>query len=224
MLNYGTVIITAVFDGGHLASILTTINVMTWTVLISTVIGFVLAVVMNVTKEDGLHPNRYVSQALDFLINLIRSFPFVILMVSLIPVTRFVTVPPSASRPPIFPLCITMAPYMGRLIQSHMEQVSKETIEAAKSFGASTFQIIWHVDYRGVHPRHLLCHLLCHSGRPSTPPPLPAWVGAGGLGNVAIRYGYNNFNDTIMYSTVAILVVLVQLIQFVGNTVYKKLK
>ena len=116
---------------------LTTINVMTWTVLISTVVGFVLAVVMNITKEDGLHPNRYISRTLDFLINLIRSFPFVILMVSLIPVTRFITGSSIGVKAAIFPLCITMAPYMGRLIQSHMEQVSKETIEAAKSFGAT---------------------------------------------------------------------------------------
>ena len=202
---------------------LTTINGMTWTVLISTVIGFVLAVVMNVTKEDGLHPNRYVSQALDFLINLIRSFPFVILMVSLIPVTRFVTGSSIGVKAAIFPLCITMAPYMGRLIQSHMEQVSKETIEAAKSFGASTFQIIWHVIIVESIPgiSSVICFATVAALNAST---TAGMVGAGGLGNVAIRYGYNNFNDTIMYSTVAILVVLVQLIQFVGNTVYKKLK
>ena len=144
-------------------------------------------------------------------------------MVSLIPVTRFVTGSSIGVKAAIFPLCITMAPYMGRLIQSHMEQVSKETIEAAKSFGASTFQIIWHVIIVESIPgiSSVICFATVAALNAST---TAGMVGAGGLGNVAIRYGYNNFNDTIMYSTVAILVVLVQLIQFVGNTVYKKLK
>lgn len=202
---------------------LTTMNVMTWTVLISTVIGFVLAIIMDICKDDGLHPNRMVSRILDFLINLIRSFPFVILMVSLIPVTRFVTGSSIGVKAAIFPLCITMSPYMARLIQSHMDQVSKEAIEAAKSFGASTFQIIWHVIIVEAIPG--ISSVICFSAVAALNASTTAgMVGAGGLGNVAIRYGYNNFNDTIMYSTVAILVVLVQIIQLIGNTIYRKLK
>lgn len=202
---------------------LTTMNVMTWTVLISTVVGFALAIIMDICKDDGLHPNRMVSRILDFLINLIRSFPFVILMVSLIPVTRFVTGSSIGVKAAIFPLCITMSPYMARLIQSHMDQVSKEAIEAAKSFGASTFQIIWHVIIVEAIPG--ISSVICFSAVAALNASTTAgMVGAGGLGNVAIRYGYNNFNDTIMYSTVAILVVLVQIIQLIGNTVYKKLK
>ena len=202
---------------------LTTMNVMTWTVLISTVVGFALALIMDNCKDDGLHPNRMVSRILDFLINLIRSFPFVILMVSLIPVTRFVTGSSIGVKAAIFPLCITMSPYMARLIQSHMDQVSKEAIEAAKSFGASTFQIIWHVIIVEAIPG--ISSVICFSAVAALNASTTAgMVGAGGLGNVAIRYGYNNFNDTIMYSTVAILVVLVQIIQLIGNTVYKKLK
>ena len=202
---------------------LTTLTVMFWTVLISTVIGFILAIIMDITKEDGLHPNRYVSRMLDFFINLIRSFPFVILMVSLIPVTRFVTGSSIGVKAAIFPLCITMSPYMARLIQSHMDQVSKETIEAAKSFGASTFQIIWHVIIVEAIPG--ISSVIIFSAVAALNASTTAgMVGAGGLGNVAIRYGYNNFNDAIMYSTVAIMVVLVQIIQFIGNSIYKKLK
>jgi len=200
-----------------------TMTVMAWTVLISTVIGFILAIIMDISKEDGLHPNPTVSRILDFSINLIRSFPFVILMVSLIPVTRFVTGSSIGVKAAIFPLCITMSPYMARLIQSHMDGVSKETIEAAKSFGASTFQIIWHVIIVEAIPG--ISSVICFSAVAALNASTTAgMVGAGGLGNVAIRYGYNNFNDTIMYSTVAILVVLVQIIQFIGNSIYKKLK
>ena len=202
---------------------LTTMTVMAWTVLISTVVGFILAVIMDVSKEDGLHPNPLISRVMDFLINLIRSFPFVILMVSLIPVTRFITGSSIGVKAAIFPLCITMSPYMARLIQGHMDQVSREAIEAAKSFGASTFQIIWHVILVEAIPgiSYVICFRAVAALNEST---TAGMVGAGGLGNVAIRYGYNNFNDTIMYSTVAILVILVQLIQFIGNKIYNKLK
>lgn len=200
-----------------------TMTVMAWTVLISTVIGFILAIIMDISKEDGLHPNPTISRILDFCINLIRSFPFVILMVSLIPVTRFVTGSSIGVKAAIFPLCITMSPYMARLIQSHMDGVSKETVEAAKSFGASTFQIIWHVIIVEAIPG--ISSVICFSAVAALNASTTAgMVGAGGLGNVAIRYGYNNFNDAIMYSTVAILVVLVQIIQLIGNTIYKKLK
>lgn len=200
-----------------------TMTVMAWTVLISTIVGFILAIVLEVTKDDGLHPNRYLYRVLDVLINIIRSFPFVILMVSLIPLTRFVTGSSIGVKAAIFPLCITMSPYMGRLIQGHMEQVNKEVVEAAKSFGASTFQIIWHVIIVEAIPG--ISSVICFSAVAALNASTTAgMVGAGGLGNVAIRYGYNNFNDAIMYSTVAILVVLVQLIQFIGNRIYKKLK
>ena len=201
----------------------TTLQIMFFTVLISFFVGMIIAIILHVTRPEGLRPNRFVYRTIDVIINLVRSFPFVILMVSLIAVTRFITGSSIGVKAAIFPLCITMAPYMGRLIQSHMEQVSKETIEAAKSFGASTFQIIWHVIIVESIPgiSSVICFATVAALNAST---TAGMVGAGGLGNVAIRYGYNNFNDTIMYSTVAILVVLVQLIQFIGNTVYKKLK
>ncbi|MEG1621680.1 MAG: methionine ABC transporter permease, partial [Oscillospiraceae bacterium] len=162
-------------------------------------------------------------RTMDIIINLIRSFPFVILIVSLIPVTRFLTGSSIGVQAAIFPLCVSMSPYMGRLIQTHMDQVSKETIEAAKSFGASTWQIIWHIILVESIPgiSSVICFATVAALNATT---VAGMVGAGGLGNVAIRYGYNEFNDGIMYSTVAILIVLVQLIQFTGNKIYNKLK
>ena len=200
-----------------------TLQVLFFTVIISTCVGFVIAIILDVTRPDGMHPSKFFHGCMDTLINLIRSFPFVILMVSLIPVTRFVTGSSIGVKAAIFPLCIMMSPYMGRLFQSHMEQVSKETIEAAKSFGASPAQIIWHVVLVEAVPgiSSVICFATIAALNATT---VAGMVGAGGLGNVAIRYGYQNFNDVIMYSTVAILVVLVQLFQFVGNIVYKKLK
>lgn len=201
----------------------TTMQVMFFTVLISFFVGMVIAVILHVTRPEGLRPNRFVYRALDILINLIRSFPFVILMVSLIPVTRFLTGSSIGVKAAIFPLCVSMSPYMGRLIQSHMDEVSREVVEAAKSFGASTFQIIWHVIIVESIPG--IASVVCFATVAALGATTAAgMVGAGGLGNIAIRYGYNNFNDQIMYSTVAILVVLVQIIQLIGNAVYKKLR
>ncbi|MEG0898150.1 MAG: methionine ABC transporter permease [Oscillospiraceae bacterium] len=202
---------------------LTTLQVLCFTVSISTVIGFGIAVLLNITRPEGLHPNRNIYRTMDIIINLIRSFPFVILIVSLIPVTRFLTGSSIGVQAAIFPLCVSMSPYMGRLIQTHMDQVSKETIEAAKSFGASTWQIIWHIILVESIPgiSSVICFATVAALNATT---VAGMVGAGGLGNVAIRYGYNEFNDGIMYSTVAILIVLVQLIQFTGNKIYNKLK
>lgn len=99
----------------------------------------------------------------------------------------------------------------------------KETIEAARSFGASPAQIIWHITLVEAVPG--ICSVICFATIAAlNATTIAGMVGAGGLGNVAIRYGYQNFNDKIMYSTVAILIVLVQIIQFIGNRIYNKLK
>ena len=200
-----------------------TMEVLFFTVIISTIIGFIIAIILDITRPDGMYPNKIFFNIMDTFINLIRSFPFVILMVSLIPLTRFITGSSIGVKAAIFPLCVTMSPYMGRLFQSLMEQVSKETIEAARSFGASPAQIIWHITLVEAVPG--ICSVICFATIAAlNATTIAGMVGAGGLGNVAIRYGYQNFNDKIMYSTVAILIVLVQIIQFIGNRIYNKLK
>ena len=200
-----------------------TMEVLFFTVIISTIIGFIIAIILDITRPDGMYPNKIFFNIMDTFINLIRSFPFVILMVSLIPLTRFITGSSIGVKAAIFPLCVTMSPYMGRLFQSYMEQVSKETIEAARSFGASPAQIIWHITLVEAVPG--ICSVICFATIAAlNATTIAGMVGAGGLGNVAIRYGYQNFNDKIMYSTVAILIVLVQIIQFIGNRIYNKLK
>ena len=136
-----------------------TMEVLFFTVIISTIIGFIIAIILDITRSDGMYPNKIFFNIMDTIINLIRSFPFVILMVSLIPLTRFITGSSIGVKAAIFPLCVTMSPYMGRLFQSHMEQVSKETIEAARSFGASPAQIIWHITLVEAVPG--ICSVIC---------------------------------------------------------------
>lgn len=200
-----------------------TMRILIATTILSVFAGFILAVVLTVTKKDGLRPNKIIYGILDFIINIVRSFPFIILLVSLVPVTRFFMGSSIGEKAAIFPLTVSMAPFVARLIASHLDEVDGQLIEAAKSFGASTWQILWHVIVVEAVPgvSTVICFTFV-SGLSATT--AAGMVGAGGLGSLAIRYGYQNFNDMIMYSTVFILVVLVQIIQLIGNVVYKKLK
>lgn len=193
------------------------------TVFIATVIGFLIAMILTLTKEDGLMPNKIVFKLFDVIINIIRSFPFLILMVSLVPVTRFIMGTSIGERAAIFPLTVSMAPSVARLIFSHMDNVNKQLVEAAQSFGALPRQIMWHVIVVEAVPGIVsVISFTMVIGLGATT--AAGMVGAGGLGSVAMRYGYSNFNDKIMYSTVLLLVILVQIIQLVGDYIYKKVK
>ncbi len=193
------------------------------TVFFATVIGFLIAMILTVTKEDGIRPNKVIFKIFDITINIIRSFPFLILMVSLVPVTRFIMGTSIGERAAIFPLTVSIAPSVARLIFSHMDNVNKQLVEAAQSFGALPSQILWHVIVVESVPGIVsVISFTMVIGLGATT--AAGMVGAGGLGSVAMRYGYSNFNDKIMYSTVLLLVILVQIIQLVGDYIYKKVK
>lgn len=201
----------------------TTMRILFWTVLFSCTIGFILGIILNVTGKNGLRPNKVIFTILDTIINVIRSFPFLILLVSLVPLTRFVTGSAIGEKAAIFPLTISLSPAMARLFASHLDSVDHQLIEAARSFGASTLQIIWHVIIVEAIPGIIsVISFSVVTGLSATA--AAGTVGAGGLGSVAMRYGYQDFNDAIMYSTVAILVVLVQIFQLIGNAFYNRAK
>lgn len=191
--------------------------------LLSTVLGFLLATILIVTNKQGLKPNTSVYRVLDFFINVVRSFPFIILMVALMPVTRSLVGTTIGTSAAIVPLTFAMTPYVARLFENNMLEVNPYTIDAAKSFGASNMQIILKVMLVEAFPSLIssltlaIISVLGYTAMAGT-------VGAGGLGAVAITYGYQNFDDRIMYSTVLLLIVFVQLIQVIGSRLYKKVK
>ena len=126
-------------------------------------------------------------------------------------------------RAAIFPLTVSMSPFVARLIASHMDSVERQLIEAAQSFGALPRQILWHVIMVEAVPGIVsVISFTFVTGLGATT--AAGMVGAGGLGSIAMRYGYSNFNDKIMYSTVLILIILVQIIQYIGDWVYRKVK
>ncbi|MBL4938315.1 ABC transporter permease [Clostridium sp. YIM B02515] len=195
-------------------------------VLISTlfavIIGFLPAIIMVITDEKGLKPNRYVNNILDFIINLLRSFPFIILMIAIFPLTKLIVGTTIGKNAAIVPLTIGAAPFAARVIESALKEVDSGIIEAAKAFGASTMQIIFKVMLKEALPSIVLgitltvISVIGYSAMAGT-------VGAGGLGDIAVRYGYQRFKTDIMIYTVIILILVVQIMQSIGNIAYKRL-
>jgi D-methionine transport system permease protein len=190
--------------------------------LVAVVIGFIPAVVMVITDERGLKPNLAVNKVLDFIINLLRSFPFIILMIAIFPFTKFVVGTTIGRNAAIVPLTVGAAPFAARVIESALKEVDPGIIEAAKSFGASTSQIIFKVMLKEALPSIVLgitltvISVIGYSAMAGT-------IGAGGLGDIAVRYGYQRFKTDIMIYTVIILIIIVQILQGLGNFAYKKL-
>lgn len=191
--------------------------------LFSVVIGFFIAIVLVITDQKGLRPNKIVYKILDFIINLFRSFPFIILIVALIPFTRLIVGKAIGTDAIIVPLTIGAAPFAARIIESALKEVDAGIIEAAKSFGATDFQIIFKVMLKEAVPTLIqgitltFISIIGYSA-------MAGAVGGGGLGQVAINYGYYNDDNEVLFITVVILIIIVQLFQSLGNLLYKIFK
>ncbi|WP_434304718.1 methionine ABC transporter permease [Clostridium botulinum] len=206
-----------------LPSLWETIYMIIIATILSAVVGFILAIVLVVTDEKGIKPNKIIYGILSAIINVLRSVPFIILAVAIIPFTRSVVGTSIGKDAAIVPLIIASAPFIARLIESSLKEVNPNLIEAAKSFGASNIQIIFKVMVKEAIPSinlNLTLATITILGLTA----MAGAVGAGGLGAVGLTYGYQSFNDTIMYTTLVLLVIIVGIIQFVGNIIYKKLK
>ena len=173
------------------------------------VIGIVLGTLLTVLGPDGLRPNRIAYSALGWLVNMARSLPFIILLLFIIPVTRVVVGTTLGVPAAVFPLIISAAPFVARMVESSEAEVDRGLIEAASSMGASTWEIIVKVYLHEGLPS-LIITILGYTAMAGT-------VGAGGLGDIAIRYGYQRYQDDVMFATVIILIIMVQVIQTVCN-------
>ena len=157
------------------------------------------------------------------IVNVFRSFPFIILIVAISSFTRLVVGTSIGNTAALVPITVGTAPFMARLIESSLNEVDKGLIEAAKSFGATNVQIIFKVMVKESVPSIVLgvtLTIISVLGYTA----IAGAVGAGGLGNVAIVYGYQQFDKNVMLFTVIALVILVQIIQNLGDFLYKKLK
>ena len=187
------------------------------------IIGFFLAIILTLTSKNGLRENLKVYATLDVVINTLRSFPFIILMIILFPVTKFLIGKSIGTTAAIIPLTIGAAPFIARLIESAFKEVDFGVIQAAKSFGASDFQIIFKIILVEALPSiisAITLTLIIVIGFSA----MAGAVGGGGLGDVAIKYGYYRFQTETMIYTVLILIILVQAVQSLGNYLYKIIK
>lgn len=190
--------------------------------VLASLIGIPLGIILTVTRNGHILPNAVINSVLGVIVNATRSTPFIILMVAIIPLTRMLVGSSIGTTAAIVPLTISAAPFIARVIESSLLEIDHGVIEAAQSMGASPMQII----YKVLLPESLhsivlgitlaVIALIGYSA-------MAGVLGGGGLGDLAIRYGYQRFQPDVIIVTVVILILMVQLIQFIGDTLSKKL-
>ena len=190
---------------------------------LGSLLGIVLGIVVVVTRPGGILPNRVVSTVLNVVINLVRSLPFIILLVAILPFTRIIAGSSIGVNAAVVPLTIMIAPYIARLVENSLLEVPPGIIEAAESMGATRLQIL--VRFLLPEARSSLVQSLTTATIGLLDATAMAgFVGAGGIGDVAISYGYQRFDGFAMLLTVVTLIVIVQVIQFVGTRLARRLR
>ena len=189
--------------------------------LFAYIIGLPLGILLVVWAKDGIAPSPRAQEILGVAINLIRSVPFLILLVAIQSFTRALVGTTVGVRAILVPLTLASAPYVARIIESSLKEVDRGVIEAARSMGAATWQIIWKVLLPEARPS-----LLVNGTIAVTPilgySAMAGFVGAGGLGAIAINYGYYRFEEGIMWIAIVLLVIVVQVIQSLGMALVKR--
>ena len=191
------------------------------------VLGLPLGVALVLTQSHGICPNRFINSVLGWIINVGRSLPFIILMIAIMDFTKLIVGTKIGVKGAIVPLVVSAAPFIARMVETSLAEVDAGVVEAAQSMGASTFQIVWKVYLPEAKPSLVLggaisiVTILAYTA-------IAGAVGAGGLGDLAIRYGYQRKVPSMMLVTIIFLIVLVQVIQFVfswvSNRIDKRLK
>ncbi|MCI5839883.1 MAG: methionine ABC transporter permease [Peptoniphilaceae bacterium] len=183
--------------------------------IFSVLLGLLLAIFLFLIKENGLKQKPKLYRFLDLIVNVFRSFPFVILMIVVLPLSKLIVGTKIGTTAAIVPLTISAVPFVARLFEQEFNSVDSGIIDAAKSMGASNFQIIFKVVIPESIPAmisditNLFINLVGYSAMSGT-------VGGGGLGNLAIRYGYNRRENDVLFASVIVIIAIVQFIQYFG--------
>lgn len=189
---------------------------------VATALGVPLGVLLSATGKGGILEARALNKALGAVVNAIRSIPFIILMVAIIPLTRLIVGTAIGTTAAMVPLIIAAIPFIGRQVETSLAEVPYGLVEAALSMGATPLQIIRRVLLPEAMPSivaQLTTVIISLVGESA----MAGAIGGGGLGDLAIRYGYQRFRPDVMIATVVILIILVQLVQFAGNLLAKRL-
>ena len=186
------------------------------------VLGLPMGIALVITAPKGLRPNKIIYKVLDVVVNVVRSFPFLILLIVIQPFTRLIVGKSYGPTATIVPLTLAAAPFIARMVESSLLEVDHGVIEAAQSMGANLWTIIWKVMI-GEAKTSLIVNVTIALGTILGYSAMAGIVGGGGLGDIAIRYGYYRYESGIMWVTVVLLILLVQLMQYAGMKLSKKL-
>ena len=206
-----------------IAALWETLYMVALSTILSGVMGFALAIVMIITGPTGLRPNKPLYSVLDLVVNLGRSFPFIILMIAIIPFTRMIVGTSIGSTASIVPLTLAAVPFVARIMEGSLLEVDPGVVEAARSFGAGNRCIVFRVLVPEALPALVLdvavvaINLLGYSA-------MAGVVGGGGLGDLAIKYGYNRFQTDVMIQSVVLLILVVQVMQSLGDRIHRRLR
>ena len=198
-----------------------TLYMVGFSLIIGSIVGFFIAIVLWLTRKGGLKENPLLYTILNGFINIIRSTPFIILLVCVMPFTKIIVGTRIGTRAAIVPLVIYTAPFLARLLETSLLEVGGGIIEAAQSMGATTFQIIVHF----VLPEAFASVILALTTGTIAligATAMAGYIGGGGIGNIALTYGYQTFNFPLMIATVFILIAFVWIIQSLGNRLSQK--
>ena len=199
-----------------------TVYMVAVSMVIASIVGIPLGVLLHTTGKNQILEAPVLNRIIGAIVNAIRSIPFIILMVAIIPLTRLLVGSAIGTTAAMVPLVIASIPFIGRQVETSLKEVPYGLIEAALSMGATPFQIIWKVllpESMASITAQLTTVIISLVGESA----MAGAIGGGGLGDLAIRYGYQRFRPEVMLATVIILIVLVQAVQFIGNTLAKHL-
>lgn len=201
---------------------LQTLEMVLFSTLFSTILGFPLGILLCMTNPTGITPRKNLNRVISRVVNILRSFPFIILMILLFPLSRLILGTSIGTAATIVPLSIAAAPFVARVIESALNEVDPEVVQAARAMGSSNRQIIWKVLVPEAMPSIVagitltIINLIGYSA-------MAGAIGGGGLGDLAIRYGYQRFRTDIMFWSVVVILVLVEVIQFAGTRISNKM-
>lgn len=190
--------------------------------LIALAIGLPIGIILTITRDDGLIENKKLYRILDFIINILRSLPFVILMIVVLPLTKIIVGKGYGTNAAIVPLSLSAAPFVARIMEGYFLEIDKGIIEAAKSMGSTNFQIIFKVLIPEALPSIIngitmtIINLIGYST-------MAGAMGGGGLGDIAMRYGYQRRENDVLLASVIVIILIVQFVQYVGNNLSNKL-
>lgn len=190
---------------------------------LGSLLGVPLGIIMVITRPGGLVNHRFFYAVINPIINIIRSLPFIILLISIIPFTRFIVHTTIGTTGAIVPLIIFIAPYIARLVESSLLEINPGIIEAARSMGATPLQAIWHFLLPEALASLVLALTTATIGLIGATA-MAGTVGGGGIGDLAITYGYQRFDTFATVSTALVLIVVVQGLQSLGNVISRRLR